>query len=537
MKASFANRRPRRRTVMALVSLAVLLATLLIGVGSAFLKSRWNSYVDMTEEGLYTLTSDFLSEVGKIEDDITITFCADPDVLLENYETRYVYIMAREIEKRMPNVTVKTYDIASNPTAVQEYRTTSSTVISWNHVIVSCDRSYRTLKASAFWSKDSSTGNYFAFNGEYKMATAMLSVTAIDRPVAYFTVGHGERVYDPARPEDAENERQRAFWQLLRDEGLAVDTVCLDEEEIPSDCALLIMNGPTADYASAREDWFLVDSLPALEKIDRYLDGAGSLMVLKDPSVSLPALEEYLSEFGMQFVNGLTVKGGRAEEAPEILRAEYPTEEDSLAHSLFGDVSGLATAPRVVIPRSGHIASSWIESTKFISNHVSAMTSAVFYSSPDTKLYDSEGRLAGEGGGYALARMTARVRTVDTRDYFSYVFCAASTALVETEYLDNPNYANYDTLFSAVRSISRTDKYASDALGGLNINSDKYGGKHLHSDAIGKEDKPVYKDGKVVRVYHGLTPLATVAYTLLVLLPVPCLAVVGTVLCVRRKYR
>ena len=109
--------------------------------------------------------------------------------------------------------------------------------------------------------------------------------------------------------------------------------------------------------------------------------------------------------------------------------------------------------------------------------------------------------------------------------------------MTETAYLDNPTYANYDVMFATVRAISRTDEYASDALGGLNMNSDRYGGKHLQSEEIYSVDTPVYDSGEIVRTYYGLTAGAAIAYTALILLPPLALLVVGTVLCVRRRNR
>ena len=546
MKNPFSLRKGQgRRTVHTVLSVLLLVAMLVLGVGANALKTALNSYIDMTPEGLYTLTDEFLEEVSGIDEEMTITFCADPDRLLGNYTTRYVYIMAREIEKAMPNVKVVTHNIAENPTAVQEFRTTSSTVISWNHVIVSCGKRYRSVIADAFWSADVSTDQYFAFNGEYRMATTMLSLTAVDRPVAYFTVGNGERVYDPTRPEDAENERYRAFYQLLLDEGLEVKTVNLNERDVPSDCVLLIMNGPTADYACDPDDLFAVNATPAIERIDRYLDDAGSLMLFKDPEVTLPTLEELLAEWGIAYANGETVKDPRAsaaddptaEDARTRLLAVYPdSEKDALAHSLFSDVAGLATAPRIVVPNSGYLRSTWLEDTKYIASGVSAMTSAFLYSSPDARAYRGSG-LTDESGSYPLARVTTRVYTDEIRDYHSYVFCAASTELIESACLDNPTYANYDVMFATVRTISRTDEYASDSLGGLNMNSDKYGGKHLHSDEINSQDTPVYEGGEVVRTYYGLTIETAILYTALILLPPLALAVIGTVRCVRRRNR
>ncbi|MBO7292507.1 MAG: Gldg family protein [Clostridia bacterium] len=531
-----------RGTVMTVLSVLVLVGAFLLGIGADALKQEWNSYIDMTPEGLYTLTDTFLEEVSGVTDEVTVTFCADPDVLLSNESTRYVYIMAREIERQKPNVKVVTCNVRANPTAVQQFRTTSSTVIDWNHVIVSSGQRYRTLVADAFWSVDSTTEEYFAFNGEYKMASAMLSITAVSRPVAYFAVGHGERVYDPTVTDDPENERLRGFWQLLRDVGLEVGTVDLDREEIPSDCALLVLNDPTEDYAIPSEDWFEVGATSALERIDRYLDDIGSLMVFKDPEAALPTLEEYLTEWGIAYQNGVTVKGPRGTEGDEDVRdrllAVYPQKEtDPIGYSLFGDVAGLATAPQAVIPHSGYLTSTWIDNSKLMSVNVSAMTSAVFYSAADTRAYDTAGALVGEEGSYALARMTAKLYTDEVKDYYSYVFCAASTEMIETAWIENPTYANYDVLFSTVRSISRTDEYASDALGGLNMNSQNFGGKRLVSLDLGATEREVWKDGELVYTYLAMNSTKAVVYTVLLLLPSLVLCGIGIYCCVRRKHR
>ena len=535
-----------RSAVFTAISALVLVAAFLLGIGANALVVSKNSYIDSTPEGLYTLTDAFLTEVGDIKDEITITFCADPDVLLNNYTTRYVYIMAREIEKAMPNVTVKTHNVAKNPTAVQEFRTTSSTVISADHVIVSCanNKRYRMIKAGAFWSTDSTTNTYFAFNGEYKMATAMLSITAIERPVAYFTVGHGEACYLSAEGE-AEKERHRAFYELLLDSGIDVKTINLDTDTVPEDCVLLIMNGPTRDYSVSAEDIFAVNATPAIEKIDRYLDRAGSLMIFKDPDTELPDLEEFLTEWGIACQTGDSVRdlataGGEMQDGTnDSFTAVYPDEEkDALGYQLFGDVAGLNTAPAVRLEGFGHLGSSWLSDTKYISNDTSAMTSAVLRAPESAKVFDKNGDVKDDKGGYALARLTARVSVVENiQDYYSYVFCAAGTSLTDSKYLGDPALGNYDIMFSTVRFISRTDAYASDALGGLNMNTTSFGGKRLQSSALSETPVQKYEKGELIHTYPAMTAGVRIIWTTLIMLLPAAVAITGIVLCVRRRYR
>ena len=538
-----------RGAVFTAVSALVLLAALLVGLLASVVKSATNSYIDMTDEGLYTLTDAFLEEVGGIEDEITITFCAEPDILLSNYDTRYVYIMAREIEKNMDNVKVVYCNVGANPTAVQQYRTTSSTVIDWDDVIISCDKRYRVITAAAFFSTDTTTEEYFAFNGEHKMATAMLSITALSRPVAYMTATHGEKVYDPKNPDDPENDKNRAFYQLLTDVGLEVRTLDLDAAEaIPADCALLILNGPTVDYSSPASSWQSVAYTSAIEKIDRYLDNNGSMMVFKDPNVTLPTLEEYLTEWGMVYHNDVTVRANRTgdgddlllEAARERLVAVYPDAENhALGNSLFDEVADLAATPRTIVAKSGYLTSCWVNNNKLISPQTSAGTSAVLLSSANAKAYrfGTANSLVDESGSYSLASITARVHAEEEGNYYSYVFCSATTALTATEFLDNPTYANYDVLFSVVRTVSRTDVYAGDALGGLNKNSKNFGGKRFVDTSISETKTEIYKSGQVVRTYFGLTSGARAILTVLILLPSLAMLVLGLVVTVRRRHR
>ena len=95
------------------------------------------------------------------------------------------------------------------------------------------------------------------------MAMAILSLTAIEKPSVCFTVGHGERPADPSDPETY------AFYDLIVNAGYSVKTVDLEVEDIPDDCVLLIMNGPTEDYVS--ENINSIEYVSPIEKVDRFL--------------------------------------------------------------------------------------------------------------------------------------------------------------------------------------------------------------------------------------------------------------------------
>jgi len=136
-----------------------------------------------------------------------------------------------------------------------------------------------------------------------------------------------------------------------------------------------------------------------------------------------------------------------------------------------------------------------------------------------------------------LAAVTARVKQVEVSSYYSYMFYGASTELTSSEYLSNGSYANYDIMFSSVRTMSRTDVYAADSLGALSMNTANYGGKILNSDAMSQEKREEYENQKIVKTYAAMTQKDATVLTVialivpLIILPLVCVYIVG-----RRKY-
>ena len=545
MKITQKGSKRTRHSVISLVLAIAIIAVAIVGnVALYALTIEKNTYIDLTTEGLYTLSDAMKDEIKDIKGDIKITFCTDPDYLLSSHDSRYVYIMAKEIEKFLPNVTVETVNIDKNPTAVQKYKTTSATKISATDVIVSSGDRFRIMSAASFWSYDSTGANYWAFNGEYKMATAMLSVASKEEYAAYFTVGHGEKVYNWENPEAEGNEENFEFYRLLRDSGLTVKTLNLDTDEIPEDCVLLILNGPTQDYTSREDGNMLVHYTSPMEKIDRYLDDFGSVMVFTDPFVVLPELEEYLTEWGMK-VNHAEVKdrlnmleGEDAEATRSTLVTKYAdSTENPIGYSLYSDIIDLTGTPKTIVENSGYITRTWDSDEKFNSRGRTTMYSGVLLSSNEASAYNEQGLLTNRDGAYHLASVTARVHTKEVSSYYSYMFAAASTNLTNSKYLSNGTYANYDIMFAIVRTISRTDVYAADSLGALTMNTANYGGKILDSDAMSDTEREIYENKEVVKTYAAMTAKdATVLTVLVLLIPAVLIPALCVVVTTRRKY-
>ncbi|MFA5562362.1 MAG: Gldg family protein [Eubacteriales bacterium] len=540
-----------------LFSLLVGLVAALVAaanVSAALLVQSRGLYVDLTSEGLYTLSPEMTALFDQIEEDVTITFCDDPDRLMAGTGTRYVYVMARALAKRYDNIHLVTVNTVRNPTAIAKYRTTSATRIDPDDVIVSAGGRYRIYAPDSFYTVGESADKerYWSFNGEYKLASAVLSVTSLEQPYVYFTYGHGEAIY--VSPDDAEhaallprsNEEARALYELMLDAGLRVGYLNLDETDLtalPSDCVLVVLNGPTADYDSG--DIYAHDNRSPLDLLHTYLaERYGAMMVFKDPEDSLPNLEELLFQWGIVCDNVYIRDTARSMGDPGTLIADYNTDENQMSYGVYAEVADLPNAPRTIVRNTGALTMAWQSERQGSSGteNIAAFYSPFLYSSDEALAFTvAEGELVYESPArYAVAALSTRGRT-DAHEQvtrYSYVFAAATTELAAGQWLSDPAYGNYDLLFALVRYLSRTDEYASMELGGVSLNSSKMGGKQFrYSDLYEKETK-LYDRNRLLKVYPAITAADKRLIAVWVLgLPLLAVSVTGVLVYIRRRYR
>ncbi len=531
------------------LALVILLAAGLLAV-NLFLPNvmhRHNLYVDMTPEGLYTMTDTLEKELSGITQDVEIIFCTDADYLFGNDETRYPYITCKQLAAANEHISLRHINVVTDPSSADPYRQSPSTVISWDDIIVSSGGRYKILSAAAFYAAED--GEKVAYNGEYRIATAVLSLTSYkDGPAAYFTVGHGERYY--LEGDAGSDPTLSSFYELLLDAGLRVDKIDLDAvEAVPEDCALLVMCGPTEDYANENfNDYY---ALPALEKIDRYLDNNHSLMVFRDAfAPDMPALNEYLHEWGFTIDttsvssenNSLANSVSGAQEGDRLI-AVYPTADNAaIGHSMFSAIADMATPPKMIFPNAASVRMVWRDNLISTAFNVTRCVSSVFFAPADAKVLDKEGYLFSDNakGNVWLAAVCSEAQLVGAEYEYSYVFGAGSTAMISNDYLSDSAFGNGDVMYSVIRSLSRSDIYASTALGGFDMNTpETYGGKMYEEIHLTKgEENVIYYNLMESHTYKGLSNASfTGAIIVCGALPVLTVIVTGVAVLRRRKHK
>ncbi len=549
-------------SAITIVGIVLLLALNLIV--TRFCESR-AAYLDLTPEGFYSLSDKMLETCHEILDpdedgnkkQIKITFCTDPDYLISDDDLRPSYFMALELANEFDNVTVETVNVTYNPTAVNMYTTTWRDVINPTDMIVSYGAKYRIVDATSLW-----TSNYFSYDGEYRMASMLMSLTAINKPVAYFTCGNGETYYDPEHPESQGSEKTRVLYELLTDRGLTVKTIDLTLGEVtgvPEDCALLIINNPTVDFTADEDKLGTYGYVSPLEKIDRYLVGEyGAVMLNKAYDIDLPNLENLAAEWGIGFGDSKVYDNNNAlyttlgeESNASIFTGTYDTEETSYGYAYYSAYSSLSSAPQMVFSNTGYVKTAFsggAEEMIEMGNSGEVIRSyASFIGTSDEAFYEIP-RVDESGnnvtvtvpGKYSLAAAGVRTRLdgYTNQTTYSYFFCTNSADFLSNELLGNSAYANYNVMAAVISNISRTESNAPIELGGETLNSPTPGGKQTQDMTLYDTVKKVFSpDGsEMLKENKAFTAAPMLIFTVLVMLPAIGVFISGTVIFIKRKF-
>ena len=580
-----------RTKIFTVISLVVILLLFALNLWVTSFGIYGNAYIDMTPEGLYTLTPEMEDACDDLfdsaEGDVEIIFCDDRDHIIENITTRVTYYMAVAMSKRYDNCEVSTVNVNMNPTSVAQYKTTSLTEITPTDIIISYKSNdsfnagksrYRIVSSENFW-RTWSNNTVYSYDGEFKMMSYLMSLTLVNRPTAYFVTDHEETYYDVSNPNNPMNTETGVFVDLLHDRGFEIKNLSISElirqaeeesaatgktviPKIPDDCILLIINNPKIDFRYDESKATSFSYVSETEILDRYMtDERGSIMVSLDYDASrlnnggekLSNLEDFLAEWGIE-CTGLKVtddknfiENTRGDNSTIV--ADYNLEEETYAASIYGNFASMTSAPRLVVDDTGALKTAFGVGQS-ANEPGSGQTMRIFtpfiYSTSDSLAYTKDEfgnyKTLAEDGSQIVAALGSRQTTEMESGHltFSYVFCAASPVFLSSDLLGNNSYANFDIVSSLVQNICRLESYADDSLGGDSANTEKLFGKVLVDLAIRAEDTNeeifVEGGGKESISQDGLTKSRRNWAIVIVFAAPVIIAGIGVVVCVRRKY-
>ena len=472
---------------------------------------------------------------------LKIVFCADRDDIESDGLMRYISYTARGIQKLYSDlVEVKYVNITRDPSAVQKYKTTSAASIYSSDVILEFGTEYIIRNVSSFFYTDSTADEPWAYNGEQKLASMMLSVTRAESPVCAITTNHGESLFDP---DGKVKEEYSEFIKLIDAAGYDIEFLDLEEQDIPENCRMMITFDPSEDFKAYGD--LGENNVSEIEKLDKYIDASNAFFYICDRDTPvLKNLEEYLTEWGITvagaydegdeyenyalkdlvnctdsgdvIVGNYAVEGIGATLTKDMRKQAYP------AKVIFGDATAIVPAQnyiKIYVDESVESGTSAYTYYSYYRNGIIRSMLDVFTSYP-TAFAEIDGNtyeVATEQSTFKLMTVTQESREVQESNYnivnqSSYVLALASTDFLANDVLSASSYGNADVLLSALRNISGEAVPANVSL------------KTIYEYEI--DDLAAYETVDV-KAWSSWLTIAPLAISL----------AVGVVVTVRRKYR
>lgn len=429
-KSIFSSRRFKYGTAAIVFTAVFVAAIIAFNVIFSTLANTYRWYIDMTKEQIYDVSPEMhvlLDDLGDV--DIKIIFCSPADQLDSNTYQQYVHTYCKNLANEFDYISVDYIDIITNPSSYNPYATTTATKPKTTNVIITNGSDYRVFYIEAFYTFAQSDNSVFAFNAEYKIASAILQMQN-DNPIAYFTTNHGESVDNTP------------LWNLFSDAGFEVRKIDLTKEDIEDAAKIVIVNGPLYDFMGA------YDTVNEIGKLDNFVDRYGSLMVFLDPNTQdMPELEELLSEWGIGFGDAVIKDYSNAISTDATaLVAEYPTE--GLGASLHTTLRELETPPKTIVRYSRPVEMLW---TDYNGRNVSQVLTTTKEAKSYSTLDDSETA----SGPFTLMALSCELRYVNNNEMYTYVLAGGTSLFSDAKYLESNAYGNKDILSSVMKALGK----------------------------------------------------------------------------------
>ncbi len=562
-------RRRSRRIRGAAITAGVLALVTVLNILFSVVADRYMWQVDETvtryvtssgapESSLYTPDDDFIDMIGetvipmvdKLNDEraargeepltVNIKFCTERDKVYEQDKLRILQYSVLALQKEFPeHIRVSYINIEENPSAVQQYKATSTSRIYPYQVIFEFGTEYRVRSFEFFYLKaDETSTDHWAYNGEQKITSLLMALTRAVSPIAAFITNHGENT-----------ENCTVLRELVERSGYDVIDIDLSKDEIPADCRLLICYDPETDFLGIGNDAYTGTDADEseIDKLDAFLGNAYSFMLFIDKDTpELPVLEEYMEEWGITVSRGELSDGTvenytirdqvqKLDKDGYVLFADYVTT--GTGGTLTSSMRNVAYPAKVIFPNATAITMPESYKTAYVEADESEGTPAYEYGSyyrngVSRYMYD-----VFLGGANSTAEVGGKQFeiTSDQNQFKLMTLSLESRSRMETNYLST-NEPSYVAVFTST-------EFASDTV----LSSAAYGNADVLSSTLltmGHEVELANLEFKAFKIYEMDTdvyPVDTgdmVAVTVVMtVLPVVLCILVGVVVFVKRKYR
>jgi ABC-2 type transport system permease protein len=302
IKKSFSGRKFKSGAYVTMVSAVVIVIILVANM----LISKMNLQVDLSEQGMYTLSEDTQNMLGDLKDDVTIYYMVKAGDEVDQFKNIVNKYDATSDKVKLvykdpvlyPKFAAKYVDstVSENSFLVVNNKTKVAKYVDYSEMLI------QEMDPSTY--QNQTTG----IDVEGKLTSAIQYVTTTERPKLYTLEGHGEAAVGTT------------FSSTI--DKLNIETASLSTakvKSIPEDCNILYINAPQTDFTT--------DEVTMLE--DYFAKGGKALITLDYKAYSLPNFVSVLDYYGIKMAEGIVLEGDSNMHAADYVNYLFPNVESS----------------------------------------------------------------------------------------------------------------------------------------------------------------------------------------------------------------
>lgn len=408
--------------MIVVILIAVIFVNLLVG--------EFDLSVDLSSEGMYTMTDQTKTVLAGVNDDINLYY-----IVSEGNEITTIQNILKKYPGLSDKVSLIKKDPDLYPTFVQKYAGTN-TEVTGNSVIVENkttgaykyvpyeDMIQYTTDYSSYYYTGSTSSTASALDVEGQVTAAIQYVSKEDNTKLYQVSGHGET--------ELTSYVTNEFTKLCT----VVETLeTRTADSVPEDCDVLMINGPTTDYTEEEVTF-----------IKEYLVKGGKAVILLNPQAStLTNFNTLLSYYGVAVQEGIVMEGSShsASSAPYYL---FPNIESS---DITAGIS--ANTNPVVIPIAQGIKQVSTRDTVTIDAFLTTSEDAYCKQGNEWTTYDKEsGDVAGPFDQGVLV-------TEEYNDVKTELVVLSTSNLLLDDWMQLQNYGNAELINNVISYLGGQD--------------------------------------------------------------------------------
>ena len=263
-------------TTIILIAIFILITT--------GMKSLNLNPIDITSEGVNSLTQETKDKLGNIDKEITI--------FLMNYtESDSAYKLAMQYENVNKNINVELIDLSTRTDLAQAYSVTTE---EGGTIVVVCNDKFKKITSSDLYTYDYSTYDTIDLTEE-KITSTIINLTAEEVSNVYVIDNYCQEYLTI-------DTYLNGLSEYMEKEALKVEDLdILVTGKVPDDCDLLLVVSPLKDFETQTAD-----------EIIKYINKGGNILWLQGvygSDLNMPNVQKVLDLYGIKpFTSGYIIE-------------------------------------------------------------------------------------------------------------------------------------------------------------------------------------------------------------------------------------